>query len=133
MCPVSSTGVSVSCPELSSQLFSFIPLHGTGDAAAPQNSFSAASFSNIASEQWRESQADSIAFINRIDGICSNISNQDKLTCQLCGRHFHNIANLRRHLKIHYNDRRFQCSSCGMAFYRSDHLKLHKARCQKQI
>lgn len=54
----------------------------------------------------------------------------DKLTCSICGLHFHNSANKTRHMRIHYNDRKFACI-CGASFYRSDHLKAHRMRCKR--
>lgn len=54
----------------------------------------------------------------------------DKCSCPLCKRHFHNRANMKRHLKIHLNDRRYKCSKCSTGFYRPDHLKLHESKCR---
>lgn len=54
----------------------------------------------------------------------------DKCSCPLCKRHFHNPANMKRHLKIHLNDRRYKCSKCSTGFYRPDHLKLHESKCR---
>ena len=54
----------------------------------------------------------------------------DQCSCPLCGHHFQYLANMKRHLKIHLNDRRYKCSKCGTAFYRPDHLKVHERKCK---
>ena len=57
----------------------------------------------------------------------------DQCSCPICGRHFQYLANMKRHLKIHLNDRNYKCSKCGNGFYRPDHLKVHERRCKRLV
>lgn len=64
------------------------------------------------------------------DSVLNWCDSGDKCSCPICKRHFHNPANMKRHLKIHLNDRRYKCIKCSTGFYRADHLKIHESKCR---
>ncbi|XP_077978574.1 uncharacterized protein LOC144434011 [Glandiceps talaboti] len=45
--------------------------------------------------------------------------------CHECGQWFFEISELRIHVKIHTNDRPFECQLCGKGFRECDNLKTH--------
>ena len=48
------------------------------------------------------------------------------LVCKICGRAFRRRMNLRNHIEIHLNQRRFKCLVCGKGFNTSSLLCYHK-------
>ena len=51
--------------------------------------------------------------------------NPSALTCQTCGIRVSQVKHLRRHMLLHENHIPYQCSACGYAARRTDHMKLH--------
>ncbi len=51
----------------------------------------------------------------------------DNTQCEVCGKFFSNLSNLRRHKFIHNKEvmATFRCVDCHKDFYRSDHLVTH--------
>lgn len=46
-------------------------------------------------------------------------------TCSVCNRTFKRIYDLKRHLRIHLENKPFQCKDCGRGFTRTDTLAKH--------
>ncbi|KAJ8289788.1 hypothetical protein GJAV_G00005350 [Gymnothorax javanicus] len=47
-------------------------------------------------------------------------------SCQFCGKNFLELHSLKRHMRLHSGDRRYQCQQCGKGFFRRSHLDAHK-------
>ncbi|XP_062700016.1 zinc finger protein 678 [Aedes albopictus] len=53
--------------------------------------------------------------------------NPNSIKCNICGRIFKQLSNLRRHQRLHSNDAvPFQCDLCGKNFSQAGALKVHK-------
>lgn len=53
--------------------------------------------------------------------------NPNSIKCNVCGRIFKQLSNLRRHQRLHSNDAvPFQCDLCGKHFSQAGALKVHK-------
>mgnify|MGYP002476672876 CR=1 FL=1 len=50
---------------------------------------------------------------------------QADFLCQECGKVFVNVSNLRRHLKLHSESKKFSCPECPLTFPRPDQLASH--------
>jgi hypothetical protein len=48
-----------------------------------------------------------------------------KLTCHGCYKNFTSKKTLARHMKVHLNERNYECTFCKSRFNRSDYLKKH--------
>ena len=46
--------------------------------------------------------------------------------CQTCGKVFTRPDNLKRHEKMHMNDKQHRCSKCDKTFYRYSDMKRHE-------
>eukprot|EP00475_Leptophrys_vorax_P034920 TRINITY_DN57050_c0_g1_i1.p1 TRINITY_DN57050_c0_g1~~TRINITY_DN57050_c0_g1_i1.p1 ORF type:complete len:403 (-),score=54.20 TRINITY_DN57050_c0_g1_i1:107-1315(-) len=45
--------------------------------------------------------------------------------CELCGKRFQKVKHLKRHLEVHSESKKFECSDCGKKFRRRDNLVSH--------
>ena len=45
--------------------------------------------------------------------------------CDVCEKRFTQASNLKRHMRIHTNERPYECDVCEKAFRESGHLKTH--------
>ena len=53
--------------------------------------------------------------------------------CKLCKVNFSHRGSLKRHCRIHTGERPYKCDICGMAFYRSEDVFIHKSRHHQAI
>lgn len=56
-----------------------------------------------------------------------NVGNDNKIPCPICDRTFSKIS-LRCHLRLHTNERIFECDHCELKFTRKANLKEHIQR-----
>ncbi len=59
-------------------------------------------------------------------GNVSKQENDSSCVCHCCGKNFSNGAYLRRHIKIHNDERPYKCEQCGKRFKQQSHLIRHK-------
>ncbi|XP_020917577.1 uncharacterized protein LOC110254870 [Exaiptasia diaphana] len=52
--------------------------------------------------------------------------------CERCPQTFTFLGNLKRHEKIHSQEKRFECQHCSHKFYRKDKLKEHQDVCKRK-
>ncbi len=50
---------------------------------------------------------------------------QQLYKCPFCGRPFSNVANQRRHMRIHTGEKPYKCQVCNRSFSQSNNLKAH--------
>ncbi|CAL6271538.1 unnamed protein product [Bathycoccus prasinos] len=48
--------------------------------------------------------------------------------CDVCEKRFATASGLKRHVRIHANEKPYECDVCEMKFRRSDTLKVHMRR-----
>ncbi|XP_072024197.1 uncharacterized protein [Amphiura filiformis] len=60
----------------------------------------------------------------------SNLSEEGRYTCGVCGKQFIRQGNLDRHVTTHRRQKSFSCPTCRKSFPRVDVLRIHKTVCQ---
>ena len=53
-------------------------------------------------------------------------TNEKTYECDVCEKRFTQPGSLKKHKRIHTNERPYECDVCDKAFRRSDVLKTHK-------
>lgn len=54
-----------------------------------------------------------------------NKTSANQFTCDICSKSFYKLKNLKRHQKLHSQDKKYKCDKCSCSYSRSDHLKRH--------
>lgn len=53
---------------------------------------------------------------------------KQEIVCKTCNEEFKTKTELNEHSKMHYDERPFLCTECGMRFVRNDYLVVHMRR-----
>ena len=53
-------------------------------------------------------------------------TNERPYECDVCEKRFRDSSNLKKHMRIHTNEKPYECDVCDKAFRESQHLKRHK-------
>lgn len=53
-------------------------------------------------------------------------TNSQPHQCELCGRRFNLVTNLKRHMLVHTGEKPYQCNFCGQRFTQKGTVKIHQ-------
>ena len=67
-----------------------------------------------------------ISKINQIKTENGSVKIENTMICQFCEKEFKTMFNLKRHERVHTNEKPFLCKHCGKSFRENKHMKLHE-------
>ena len=68
---------------------------------------------------------DSIELIEENEDLCKGETNSFESQCSICGKILSCKKNMKKHFKLHSDERNYICKICNKSYKRSDHLKRH--------